>query len=111
MAKNGFLVFDSDMHIMEPPDLWPKYIDAEFKSMAPVGRTSENVRDLGLFFPDGEPNSSRTAGTPQRGRNFERNQALYRDHSARGWTSDCQIEAMDIEGIDVGVMFPSRGLS
>jgi predicted TIM-barrel fold metal-dependent hydrolase len=111
MAKNGFRVFDSDMHIMEPPDLWPRYIDAEFKSMAPVGRTSENVRDLGLFFPDGEPRSNRTTGTPQRGKNFERNQALYRDHSARGWTSDCQLEAMDIEGIDVGVMFPSRGLS
>jgi hypothetical protein len=24
MAKNGFSVFDSDMHIMEPPDLWER---------------------------------------------------------------------------------------
>ena len=29
MAKNGFKVFDSDMHIMEPPDLWERYIDPQ----------------------------------------------------------------------------------
>ncbi len=31
MAKNGFKVFDSDMHIMEPPDLWERYIAPEFR--------------------------------------------------------------------------------
>ena len=52
MAKNGFLVFDSDMHIMEPPDLWQRYIDERYKSAAPVGITSENVRDLRISWPD-----------------------------------------------------------
>lgn len=28
MAKQGYKVFDSDMHIMEPPDLWQRYIAA-----------------------------------------------------------------------------------
>jgi uncharacterized protein len=111
MAKNGFLVFDSDMHLMEPPDLWERYIAPEFRALAPRGHTSENVRDLGISFPDGEPGGRRTAGTPFRGRNYERNQALYRDHSQRGWTPDVQLEAMDVEGIDVAVLFPSRGLS
>lgn len=111
MAKNGFNVLDSDMHIMEPPDLWQKYIAPEFKSMAPVGRTSDNVRDLGLSYPGGEPNARRTTGTPHRGHNYERNQALYADHSSRGWSPECQLEAMDIEGLDVAVLFPSRGLS
>jgi hypothetical protein len=27
MAKNGFKVFDSDMHIVEPADLWERYIE------------------------------------------------------------------------------------
>jgi predicted TIM-barrel fold metal-dependent hydrolase len=111
MAKNGFKVFDSDMHIMEPPDLWERYIAPEFRSIAPRGRTSDNVRDLGLIFPDGEPNGRTTGGVPHSGHNFERNQALYRDHARRGWGPDCQLEAMDIEGIDVAVLFPSRGLS
>jgi uncharacterized protein len=111
MAKNGFRVFDSDMHIMEPPDLWERYIAPEFRAMAPRGRTSENVRDLSLVFPQPEPNGRQTGGAPHRGRNYARNQALYRDHSARGWTAEVQLEAMDVEGIDVAVLFPTRGLN
>jgi predicted TIM-barrel fold metal-dependent hydrolase len=111
MAKKGFKVFDSDMHVMEPPDLWERYIAPEFSAVAPHGRTSGNVRDLGVIFPDGEPNGRRTSGVPHRGHNYERNQELYRDHARRGWGPDVQIEAMDREGIDVAVLFPSRGLS
>ena len=48
MAKNGFKVIDSDMHIMEPPELWEKYIDKKFRDRAPRGMTSHNVRDLRL---------------------------------------------------------------
>jgi predicted TIM-barrel fold metal-dependent hydrolase len=110
MAKNGFLIFDSDMHIMEPPDLWTRYIDPEFRDVAPRGRTSENVRDLGVIWPDDPPDTPTVGALPQ-GHNYERNQALYRDHSRRGWTADVQLEAMDVEGLDVAVLFPSRGLS
>lgn len=110
MAKGGFNIFDSDMHIMEPRDLWERYIDPEYKSMAPRAEPSENVRDLSLFFPEGEPNARPATGTPHRGHNYERNQVLYRDHSARGWSPEVQLEAMDVEGLDVAVLFPSRGL-
>ncbi|HLQ33153.1 MAG TPA: amidohydrolase family protein [Chloroflexota bacterium] len=115
MAKNGFRVLDSDMHIMEPPDLWQRYTAPEFRDLAPRGVTSDNVRDLRTQFPDEaapeNANVRRNGGTPHLGRNFERNQAIYRDHAARGWTGEVQLEAMDIEGIDVAVLFPSRGLS
>src|SRR6185503_7444655 len=110
MAKNGFNIFDSDMHIMEPPDLWERYIDAEFGSQAPRGRTSENVRDLGTIFPTIPRDSRRTGGTPHRGRNYNKNQEIYRNHAERGWTGEVQLEAMDTEGIDVAVLFPTRGL-
>jgi uncharacterized protein len=110
VAKNGFKVFDSDMHIMEPPDLWERYMAPEFRSSAPRGRTSENVRDLGMIFPKAPANAQRTAGTPHQGRNFNKNQDLYRDHAQRGWSSEVQLEAMDTEGIDVAVLFPTRGL-
>jgi uncharacterized protein len=36
MAKNGFKVLDSDMHILEPPDLWQRFIDSKFKDYAPA---------------------------------------------------------------------------
>jgi uncharacterized protein len=32
MAKNGFRILDSDMHVMEPPDLWQRYIDSRYRA-------------------------------------------------------------------------------
>ncbi len=29
MARNGFKILDSDMHLMEPVDLWERYIDSK----------------------------------------------------------------------------------
>ncbi|HWP57609.1 MAG TPA: amidohydrolase family protein [Candidatus Acidoferrales bacterium] len=111
MAKNGFRVFDSDMHVMEPPDLWERYIAPEFRALAPRGVTSENVRDLRISFPQPDAEKRPYATTARKGRNYARNQALYRDHAARGWSGEVQLEAMNTEGIDVAVMFPSRGLN
>ncbi len=112
MAKNGFRVLDSDMHIMEPPDLWETYLEPEFKPLAPRGVTSENVRDLRMRHPDGRlwglPDVH--AGNVTQGHNFEKNQGIYGDHSERGWVAEVQLEAMDIEGIDVAVLYPTRGL-
>src|SRR5262245_3589017 len=95
MAKQGFKVFDSDMHIMEPPDLWQRYLPDEFQSIAPVGLASADVRDLRTSFPTDQPVANPTArkspisGSPMVGHYFERNQQIYRDHSERGWTPDC----------------------
>ena len=35
MAKNGFKLIDAEMHVMEPVDLWQRYIDPEFRTRAP----------------------------------------------------------------------------
>ena len=113
MVGNNFKVLDSDMHLMEPVDLWQRYIDSPFKSEAPVGLTSVNVRDLRMAHPDG-----RLWGLPathgqrnaNQGHNFRKNQSIYSSHAERGWTADVQLEAMDIEGIDVAVLYPTRGL-
>lgn len=115
MAKRGFKVFDSDMHIMEPPDLWQRFTAEEFRDQAPRGMTSENVRDLRTVHPDGTPWGAKSRSVrlePQtaRGSNYEKNQDLYADHAGRGWGPDCQIEAMDVEGIDTAILFPTRGL-
>ena len=35
MAHGTFKVLDSDIHIIEPPDLWQRYIDPAFRDRAP----------------------------------------------------------------------------
>jgi predicted TIM-barrel fold metal-dependent hydrolase len=86
-------------------------IAPEFRSIAPRGITSENVRDLRISFPTEGPPPGASAQVNNRGHNFERNQVLYKDHAARGWSGEVQLEAMDVEGLDAAVMFPSRGLN
>ncbi|HLN99005.1 MAG TPA: amidohydrolase family protein, partial [Pyrinomonadaceae bacterium] len=112
MACNGFKILDSDMHIMEPPDLWERYIDGKFSARAPRGVVSSNVRDLRMVYPDGREWARTTTrqNDSARGQNFERNQTLYRSDAERGWTAEVQLAAMDTEGIDVAVLYPTRGL-
>ena len=113
MAKQGFKVLDSDIHVIEPPDLWQRYLDPEFKDRGPRGLTNR-VGDVQMEGPDGEP-WGRTP-TPQQdrrrfsGKGFAKNPVRYKRYAELGWTGQAQLEAMDVEGIDVAVIFPSRGL-
>ena len=115
MAKGGFRIIDSDMHIMEPPDLWQRYTDKKYRDYAQVGVLSANVRDLRTVHPDGTPWGTTTgvrSTNPNQagGHNYERNQKLYASHAERGWSTEVQLEAMDVEGLDIAVLFPTRGL-
>ena len=109
MAKNGFRVMDSDMHVVEPADLWERYIDPAFRGQAPQG-TNRHPRDLGVqvgetIYP--LPNRSyANAITPL----MTSQQDVYAEPEQQGWDSASQLAAMDHEGIDVAVLFPSRGL-
>ena len=61
MAKNGFKVLDSDLHVMEPPDLWQRYIDPAYADRAPVGGAGRprdtSVTVEGRMLPLGKPSS------------------------------------------------------
>ena len=108
MAKNGFRVFDSDMHVLEPPDLWERYIDPGFRRRAPRGSTRTPL-DLGVtvdgtdafqFTPHAARLSLQERGGTER----------FAEDIARGFDAVAQLRAMDREGIDVTVLYPSRGL-
>ena len=35
MARNGYLIMDSDLHMMEPDDLWARYLDEPYRANPP----------------------------------------------------------------------------
>ena len=35
MAREGFLILDSDLHMMEPDDLWARYLEGPHKANPP----------------------------------------------------------------------------
>ena len=112
MAHQGFKVLDSDMHCMEPADLWTRYIDDAYKPFAPRG-LQEYIADLRLVI-DGKtlPRHSSLRARSRGGQEdpFHKRRERFRGAAERGWDGHTQIDAMDTEGIDVAVVYPSRGL-
>ena len=107
MAKNGFQIIDSDMHVMEPTDLWERYMSPEYKARAPKS-IPRHRGDLVMQVEGRE-----MAAEAQ----WEINLAedpdwldSYADSLANGWDGPSQRRAMDSEGLDLAVLYPSRGL-
>jgi predicted TIM-barrel fold metal-dependent hydrolase len=114
--KNGFRVMDSDLHTMEPDGLWERYLDEPFKKFAPTfGRKPENASNQPLIgigtLEIGEMSKrTRTAvvGKDLQARAFARHPHDAVAH-ARGYDAESHVQAMDIEGIDVAVLYGTRG--
>src|SRR5438034_11297788 len=100
------------MHVLEPPALWQCYIDPAWTHAAPIGLT-ELRRDMRVKV---KSHVVLRIGTvrPQRGDAAgpwsTAQDAAFAEAERRGWDAASQLEAMDREGLDVAVLFPSRGL-
>jgi predicted TIM-barrel fold metal-dependent hydrolase len=112
VTASGLLVADADMHIFEPPDLWQRYIDPAWRHAAPVG-LAEMQRDMRvrvkshvlLRLGGVRPRTGDGAG-PWR----PAQESVYAEAEKQGWSPASQRAAMDREGLDLAVLFPTRGL-
>ncbi len=109
MAKNGFRAMDCDMHVFEPVDMWQRYIDPKFADRAPVG-TGETTVTLEGKDLMGVPLIDTPDSAEQRARQLREREITYKVHRERCWDGASQIYAMDREGLDAAVLFPTRGL-
>src|SRR5437762_8961386 len=125
--KDGIRFVDSDMHVMEPPDLFDRYLDPRFKHRVsvPVGADGRpNRGPSGLIIIDGEPTSDmdlqqyRKRVRPQKSQStqllsgsriFDTGRldfAIERDYNA-----EAQVMGMQMEGVDIAVLYPTGGLA
>jgi hypothetical protein len=96
MSYKGNPVMDSDMHLMEPFDLWDRYIDSRFKQDAPQGHPGDHPR-LGYVSLPGKENFNPEAINwfgPLKA-HMEPQTAAYAFAVERGWDSISQLQAMD----------------
>jgi len=114
--KNGFKVMDSDLHTMEPDGLWERYLDEPFKKFAPkfIRRTDNasnqpmiRIGDLEIGEMSKRPRTAAVGKDLER-RAFERS-PHYEVAHARGYDAESHVRAMDIEGIDVAILYGTRG--
>jgi predicted TIM-barrel fold metal-dependent hydrolase len=107
--KNGFRILDSDMHIVEPPDLWEKYIDDRYRERAPRVVGGYLFGPYGLMDGHMLPTVDSHARERMKGMNRFVGPHLTM-HMGRGFDAVAQLDAMDQEGVDVAVLYPTFGL-
>src|SRR6266480_3290485 len=126
--KDGLRFVDSDMHIMEPPDLFERYLDPTFKERVsvPVGADGRPCRGpaSGLILIDGLPTSDADLQQYRKRRRpgpTQSTQPLSGSRLAdtgrldfaveRDYNAEAQVMGMEMEGVDIAVLYPTTGLA
>ncbi|MBT7759208.1 MAG: amidohydrolase family protein [Rhodospirillaceae bacterium] len=124
--KDGMRFVDCDMHIMEPVDLFDRYLDPKFRDRVTIPFGADGKFKRGNIVIDGQPSTydvePQQHRKPHKGNlNTANSQPLsgsrisaggYLDFAIeRNYDGEAQIMGMEMEGIDIAVLFPTMGLS
>ncbi len=109
---SNYRVISSDSHVFEPSDLWTSRMEPKFRDRAPSVERREDGSDW--WFCDDHLLVGAFAGA-QTGRRFDEPENLtVRDtvENVRpgGYIPEEHVKDMDIDGIDIGIVFPTVGL-
>jgi uncharacterized protein len=124
--KDNLRFVDSDMHVMEPPDLFERYLDRRFheRVVLPLGADGRPKRgpividglpatgdlDLQQYRKPRSGKSSAHSTQPLSGSRLQSGNRL--DFAIeRKYNAEAQVMGMAIEGIDIAVLYPTAGLS
>ena len=109
---SNYRIISADNHVMEPPDLWTSRIDPKFKGREPHVVRMDDGSDL--WFTDGIKGSGALAAAKS-GVRFEdpdllSGLATYEDVPLGGYIPEEHIKDLDLDGIDVSIIYPTEGL-
>jgi uncharacterized protein len=104
--KDGYRVLDADGHMQEPLDIWNTYVEKAYHDRRPLV-----TGHVGRYLFEYAPCEAFPQGRPQ-----PRPESVFADCEARygealqsWWSLPTRLQAMEMEGIDVQVGFPTNG--
>ena len=108
---SNYKVVSSDSHVFEPAGLWTERIETKFKDRAP---RIQRFEDGEWWVCDGNKVVGLGAGA-QAGKRFEEPENMTLGDETEnlrpgGWIPEEHIKDMDIDGVDVGIVYPTAGL-
>ena len=107
MARNGYQVFDSDMHVYDAQNLYEKYMNPKWGDRIPVGKARTKHGRIEFSLGNGKVMRPRNK-LLQHGEDKVADRYGYAlEH---GYDAPSQVVAMDNEGLDVAVMFRTSPL-
>ena len=103
MGRNGYRVLDSDLHVMEPGDLYLNYMDPKWGDRIPRGTRPGPYDSVPYTTADGSRvRNTQVSNFPNLGGKMAPRFTIGSD---RNFDPVSQVQAMDMEGIDVAVLF------
>src|SRR6201997_601006 len=109
VMSRAYNVIDADGHILEPLDLWEKYMDPKFRDRAPKIVQGEDGKDR-LVIEEHQVGISRIGAVGARQGVVEADTMTYKDGKPGGFDPHKRIPDMDADGIDAAFLYPSLGL-
>ncbi len=110
--RDGFKVIDADRHVLEPSDLFDKYLPARFRGRVRIEGPNQTAR-----YVDGAPvsDSERRPGRVMEDFGYifassKRWRETFADALAAKFDPASNLRDMDREGVDLSVLFPTMGL-
>lgn len=108
---SSYTVVSSDNHVFEPANLWTERADARFKDRAP---RIQRFEDGEWWVCDGNKLLG-LGGGAQTGKRFEEPEKMTLDDKSEnlrpgGWIPAEHVKDMEIDGIDVSIVYPTVGL-
>lgn len=106
--RNGYKVFDADAHVVYPADLWDKYLDKRFLHRIDR-RNPPGLETYNPVLVDGRYTQHDTSlyGQFQKAIDWTHEDmvAQYGELATEGFTGERCARAMDVDGIDVMVIY------
>src|SRR5437016_13637212 len=121
------MLLDLELHVMQPDELWARYIEGPHGASLPrfFGGQQQNLSDSpedkghadtimgmevqGLAIPAHGKATAATASSRELRRRSRARHPHFQVARGRGFDPESTLTAMDIEGVDVAVMYGTRG--
>jgi predicted TIM-barrel fold metal-dependent hydrolase len=102
-----YRIIDADQHIIEPPDLWQRWLPKKFHDRAPRLGKDEDGGDAWILGDTAEPLGLVTiVGRPYA--EFRWTGVRYQDVDPGCWEPRRRLELMDVDGIDAALVYPPQ---
>ncbi|MEE8311788.1 MAG: amidohydrolase family protein [Candidatus Binatia bacterium] len=102
-----YKIIDCDQHVIEPPDLWQKWLDEKYHDRAPRLVKDEDGGDAWLLGENKE-SLGLVAAMATKPRDLKWTGVRYADMHPGIYESAGRLELMDQDGIDAAVFFPPQ---
>ncbi|MBI67753.1 MAG: hypothetical protein CL777_03285 [Chloroflexi bacterium] len=111
--KNGFKIFDSDIHVVEPANLFQDYLEGEYRSRMPVMQRSD-LTGVDTWVIDGIQfpiwNEWPEFLEANKGLKQKKQSTEFHIHAFDNkFDPITTLAAMDLEGVDIAALFRTNG--